>query len=68
MAGQSLASRRELINQTLSEPYKRKIGRTTFRISSFGNSMADKTGQQLLFGLIEDEIDKNATKKMRTAL
>lgn len=64
----ALAARREVINQVLSKPYRRKIGRTTFQISSFGNSLTDKSGQDLLFGLIETEIDKNATKKVRTAL
>ena len=49
--------------QKLSKPYKRKIGRTNFLISSFGNLMADRTGQELLMEVICSEIDENETKQ-----
>ncbi len=49
--------------QKLSRPYKRKIGRTNFLISSFGNLMTDRTGQELIMEVICSEINENEMKQ-----
>ena len=43
----------------LSEPYMKKSGRTTFLVSSFGNSKGTETAQQLLVRLMENRVTKN---------
>ena len=34
-------------------PYRRKIGKVTFEVSSFGNPQATSTAEDLLLGMLE---------------
>lgn len=43
----------------LSEPYRKKIGKVTFQISSFGNPKGTETAKQLLVRLMENEVTEN---------
>jgi hypothetical protein len=43
----------------LAEPYRRKIGRATFQVSSFGDPQASETGQQLLLRMLEQQVTQN---------
>ena len=40
----------------LSEPYRNKIGKVTFQISSFGNKQSSVTAQQLIIQMLEQNI------------
>jgi hypothetical protein len=43
----------------LARAYCRKIGRVTFRVSSFGDPQASETGQQLLLRILERKVTQN---------
>ena len=40
----------------LAAPYRRKIGKVTFVVSSFGNPKATDTAQQMLLHLLEEKV------------
>ena len=40
----------------LGEPYKRKIGKVTFVVSSFGNPKTTKTADELILQMLENRI------------
>lgn len=40
----------------LSEPYRNKVGKVTFQISSFGNKQGSVTAQQLIIQMLEQNI------------
>ena len=37
----------------LAAPYRRKIGKVTFEVSTFGNPQATSTAEDLLLGMLE---------------
>lgn len=39
----------------IAEPYKRKIGKTTFIVSSFGNPKTTKTANELILQMLESQ-------------
>ncbi len=41
----------------LGEPYKRKIGKVTFVVSSFGNPKTTKTADELILRMLESNIN-----------
>jgi hypothetical protein len=47
----------------LATPYRRKIGRVTFQISSFTNPKAQNSAQDLLLRIMESKIKQNITIK-----
>lgn len=40
----------------IAEPYERKIGKTTFIISSYGNSNTAKTSEDLILQMLESRV------------
>ena len=40
----------------LAEPYRRKIGKITFQVSSYGNDDSSETAQQLLLRMLADQV------------
>ena len=40
----------------LSAPYRRKIGKVTFVVSSFGNPQAASTAEDLILGMLEAKV------------
>ena len=46
----------------LSEPYRNKIGKVTFQISSFGNKQSSVTAQQLIIQMLEQKKKKKNGK------
>lgn len=42
--------------QPLAAPYKHKIGKVCFQVSSFGNPHASDTAQQLILRMLEGKI------------
>lgn len=44
-------------NSMIAEPYKRKIGKVTFIVSSFGNPKATKTADELILQMLESNIN-----------
>ena len=40
----------------LAAPYRRKIGKVTFEVSSFGNPQATSTAEDLLLGMLEAKV------------
>jgi hypothetical protein len=45
----------------LAAPYQRKIGRVTFRISSYGNPNAQNSAQDLILRIMEGRLKQNIT-------
>ncbi len=46
----------EKVEGLLAESYKRKIGRMTFQVSSFGNDHSGYTAHQLILQMLGDRI------------
>ena len=40
----------------LAAPYRRKIGKVTFVVSSFGNPQATSTAEDLILGMLEAKV------------
>lgn len=53
----------EIQEQRLAEPYQKKIGRVTFRVSSYSCSKSTSTAEQLLLDLMADRLLKEARQK-----
>jgi len=49
--------------QRLAEPYQKKIGRITFRVSSYSCSKSTSTAEQLLLDLMADRLLREARQK-----
>ncbi len=56
------------INNPLSKPYTRKIGKTTFRISSFGSALANKTAQEIVVELMQSEFIEDNTRSIDNSI
>ena len=46
----------ECLASRLTEPYKKKIGKVTFQVSSFCNSQGKSTAQQLIVQMLQTKI------------
>ena len=46
----------------LSEPYRKRIGKVTFQISSFGTNQSSDTAQQLILQMLEQKIIRDNKK------
>lgn len=44
-------------NSMIAKPYKRKIGKVTFIVSSFGNPKTTKTADELILRMLESNIN-----------
>lgn len=53
----------EIQEQRLAEPYQKKIGRVTFRVSSYSCSKSTSTAEQLLLDLMADRLLKESRQK-----
>ena len=42
----------------LAAPYRRKIGKVTFEVSSFGNLQATGTAEDLILGILEAKVTR----------
>ena len=40
----------------LAAPYRRKVGKVTFVVSSFGNPQATSTAEDLILGMLEAKV------------
>ena len=49
----------------LAEPYRRKIGKVTFVVSSFGNPKATDTAQQIILRLLEEKVKRQSDPQYR---
>ena len=49
----------------LTEPYRRKIGKTTFVVSAFGNPKSADTAQRMLFRLLTEQVTRDGETPMR---
>ena len=49
----------------IATPYKRKIGKVTFVVSSFGNPKATNTAQQMLLRLLEEKVTRQSNPQHR---
>lgn len=49
--------------QPLAAPYKHKIGKVCFQVSSFGNPRASDTAQQLILRMLEGKITQEQKEK-----
>ena len=47
----------------LAEPYDHKIGKVTFRVSSFGNPNGIQTAQQMLLDLMVSQVKKQCSQE-----
>lgn len=48
---------------TLSIPYTRKVGRTTFLISSYGNPKGNETAAEMLMHVMEQKLMQKHDKE-----
>jgi len=46
----------------LSKPYRKKVGRITFQVSSFGNKQSSQTAQQLILQMLAEQIARGELK------
>lgn len=53
-------------NTILSTPYTRKVGRTTFLISSFGNPGGTETATEMLLHIMEQQLMQKRDKEEET--
>ena len=51
--------------QPLAEPYRKKIGRVTFQVSSFGNDKSNETAQQLILRMLADQVVRTEIKNFK---
>ena len=51
--------------QLLAEPYRKKIGRVTFQVSSFGNDKSNETAQQLILRMLADQVARTEVKNFK---
>lgn len=49
--------------QPLAAPYKHRIGKVCFEVSSFGNLRASDTAQQLILRILEGKITREEKEK-----
>ena len=49
--------------QPLAAPYKHRIGKVCFEVSSFGNPRASDTAQQLILRMLEGKIKREQKEK-----
>lgn len=53
----------EIQAQRLDEPYQKKIGKVTFRVTSYSLSRNTSTAEQLLLDLMADRLLREARQK-----
>ena len=51
--------------QPLAEPYRKKIGKVTFQVSSFGNDKSNETAQQLILRMLADQVVRTEIKNVK---
>lgn len=51
--------------QPLAEPYRKKIGKVTFQVSSFGNDKSNETAQQLILRMLADQVVRTEVKNFK---
>jgi hypothetical protein len=44
----------------LAAPYRHKIGKVTFQVSSFGDPLASETDQQLILRMLEQKVRRSS--------
>ena len=49
----------------LTEPYRRKIGKTTFVVSAFGNPKSADTAQRMILRLLTERVTRDGQTPMR---
>ena len=49
----------------LTEPYRRKIGKTTFVVSAFGNPKSADTAQRMILRLLTEQVTRDGETPMR---
>ena len=59
----TMTEAQEIQEQRLAEPYQKKIGRVTFRVSSYSCSKSTSTAEQLLLDLMADRLLKESRQK-----
>jgi len=61
-----MTTTQEIQEQRLSEPYQKKIGKVTFRVSSYSCSKSTSTAEQLLLDLMADRLLKEHAEKEKS--
>lgn len=59
----TMTEAQKIQEQRLAEPYQKKIGRITFRVSSYSCSKSTSTAEQLLLDLMADRLLREARQK-----
>ena len=49
----------------LASPYRRKIGKTTFVVSAFGNPKSADTAQRIILRLLTEQVTQDGETPMR---
>ena len=49
----------------LTEPYRQKIGKTTFVVSAFGNPKSADTAQRMILRLLTEQVARDGETPMR---
>ena len=49
----------------LAEPYRHKVGKVTFVVSSFGNPNAAETAPEMILRMLEERVKRESVSPMR---
>ena len=49
----------------LAEPYRHKVGKVTFVVSSFGNVKATETAPEMILRMLEEQVKRESVSPMR---
>ena len=49
----------------LAEPYRHKVGKVTFVVSSFGNPNATETAPEMILRMLEERVKRESVSPMR---